>query len=272
MAIITLSEGTFTGARRLAECLAEKLGYKLVNRDDVIGKLQEYGISGDTLDHARRRRLGMLQRIDTQWRHYLVCSRAVLSKEIRQGNLVYLGDGGRSLLRDFPNVLRVKIISDIEHRMDRLMKRVDYVIDRKRSQQLIEKMDERRGGWRKGLYSNGWHEPSEFDLVVELGVTSVSDAFEKIRSAAEKHPFQATQESLDAIELMKCAAELRALIATEADVKDDRIEVRAQDGVLIIDGSVRSTEEAEAIVELLDRKQVSQAIDLSQRSRNGSNA
>ncbi len=272
MPIITLSEGTFTGARRLAECLAEKLGYRMVDRDDVIGKLPEYGISGDTLDRARRRRLGMLERIGTKWRHYLVCSRAVLSKEIQKGNLVYLGDGGRSLLRDFPNMLSVKIVADIEHRMDRLMKRVDYVIDRKRAKQLIEKMDERRGGWGRGLYSNGWHDPSEFDLVVELGTTSIADAFERIRSAAEEHPFHATRESLDTIELMTCAAELRALIATEAGVVDDKVEVRAEDGVLIIDGSVRSTEEAEAIVELLDRRPVSQAIDLSQRSRNGSTA
>ena len=251
MAIITLSTATFSGARRLAQSVSERLGYRLVSRDEIVEKIEQYGMSRHRIARARRRQLGLLNRLDLGWKHYLVFVRAALSKEIRQGNLVYLGDGGRASLRDFPSVLSVRVAADIEFRVEALMKRTDYVINAKRAKQLIARIDEKKARWQRTLYEDGVHDDSDFDLVVEPGPTSIADACELICAAIEEPRVRATSKSLEEIELLTIAAELRARIAMQPDVVDDEVDVEVGDGVITISGSVDSTEDFEAIQGLL---------------------
>ncbi len=262
MAIITLSRGTFSGAKKLAETISEELGYRLVSREDIVERVAQYGMSEDRLDRARCRHLGMLPRIDLEWIHYLAYSRAALSKEIRQGNLVYLGDDGRILLGNFPNVLKVNVIADVEYRIETFMKRNDYAVGRKKAKRFIKKIDEKRSRWGRTLYNDGRFDPSEFDLVIDPALTSIPDACEIIRATVEMPRFQTTPESLETIEYMTLAADLRARIAMDADVVDDNIEVNVLEGVIKISGSVHSPEDAAAIRVLLHNQPEVEDVEL----------
>ena len=252
MAIITLSRGRFTGGRELAQCISEKLGYTFLSREDIIDKTALYGMSEEKLDRARRRRLGMLQRMNLEWRRYLVYARAALTKEIQQGSLIYLGSNGRALLRHFPTMLNVKVVADMEYRVNNLIKRTDYVIDRKRARELIKAIDEKKSSWQRKFHDTSWHDSSEFDLVVELDLMSIPEACDLILTTLEHPQYQGTQESLETIDLLTFAAELRARIAMEDDVQDDNVEVEVRDGKIAITGLVPSKEDMYGIVELLD--------------------
>ena len=252
MAIITLSTGPFSGARNLAQSVSERLGYRLVSRDDIIEKAAQYGMPGDRLDRARSRRLGILQRMDLGWKHYLVYIRAALTKEIRKGSLIYLGGNGRALLRDFPNVLNVRVIADMEYRIDNLITRTDYIIDRRKAKRLIEKVDEKEAKWRRTLHDDNWYDPSGFDLLIKPGLVSTPEACDLIHATLDQPQFHTTYKSLESIDLLTVAAELRARIAMKADVVDDNVDVEVQDGVIVITGSVRSIEDYDGIRELLD--------------------
>ena len=252
MAIVTLSRGLFSGARELAQEISELLGYRLVSREDIIEKTAQYGVPEERLDRARRRKLGMLQRKDLGWLHYRVYALAALTKEIRQGSLIYLGSNGPALLSEFPNVLNVKVESDMEYRIDNLIKRTDYVIDRKSAKRLIEEIDGKKAKWHRTLHRGGLLDHSEFDLVIEPGLTSVPEACELIRATLEQPQYQTTHKSLEAIDLLTAAADLRAVIAMKGDVLDNNIDVNVQEGVIVIKGSVRSAEDMNEIKELLD--------------------
>ncbi|MCH7605511.1 MAG: cytidylate kinase family protein [Chloroflexi bacterium] len=252
MAIVTLSKETFSGASELAEQVSESLGYRLVSRDDIIEKTALYGMSTDRQQRARRRRLGILARMDLKWKHYLVFSRAALTKEIRQGGLVYLGGNGHALLNGFPNLLNVKVVSDMEYRIENLIKRTDYAIDRKMARRLIQKIDDKEARWRRTLHENGWHDSSGFDLVVQSGQVTIPEACDLIRDTLEQPQYQTTYKSLETIDLLTVAAELRARIAMKSDIADDNVDVQVRDGVIVITGSVRSTSDLDGIKELLD--------------------
>ena len=43
MSIITISRGTFSGGRDLAECLAQKLGYPCISREVIVEAAERYG-------------------------------------------------------------------------------------------------------------------------------------------------------------------------------------------------------------------------------------
>ena len=60
MAIIALARGTFSGAKELAQQVAETLNYRLVSREDIIEKTAQYGVTRERLDRARRRKLSIL--------------------------------------------------------------------------------------------------------------------------------------------------------------------------------------------------------------------
>ena len=247
MAIVTLSHQAFDGAGELAQRISDLLGYRLVSRDDIVEKTAQYGISRDRLGRALGRRLGILRRIDLAWRHYRIYSQAALTKEIRKGCLVYLGPNGLARFRDFPNVFNIQVRTDIERRIDNLMKRSEHALNRKKARNLIEKVDGRAAQWRNTFYTTGHIPTSEFDLVIELGQIGISDACELISATMEQMEYQTTYKSLEVIDLLTVAAELRARIAMRDDVIDDDINVAVHHGVIVVTGYVRSTEDLHTV-------------------------
>ncbi len=149
MTIITLSRAPFSGAGELAGQISGDLGYSLISRDDVIEKTAQYGMSRHRQDRARHQRLGLLPRMTREWVRYLVFARAALVKEIKQGSLMYLGGNGRALLKDFPNVLNVRVAADLDYRVDNLIRRSEYTINRKKAKQTMKKATKKRRRSRK---------------------------------------------------------------------------------------------------------------------------
>ena len=252
MAIITLSREAFSGARELADLAARQLDYRVVTRDDIIRKLVDYGVPNDRLNRARRRQLGWLPRMAREWMQYVIFVRAALSQEIRNGNLIYLGYNGQQLLAGFPNTLHVGLIVGLSYRVGNLIKLNEYGIDPKTARRLITKIDKKRAIWGRTIYNDGHHRASDYDLVVDPEQDSISKICEILLATLDKQEYQTTSESLQTIELMTVAAELRARIAMDPSIPDDGIEVVARDGVISVGGSVNFKEDAEAIAELLD--------------------
>ena len=139
----------------------------------------------------------------------------------------------------------------MECRIDNLIERTDYAISRKKAKRIVEKSDERTVRWRRTLYDDGWGDPSDFDLVIEPGRTSISEACRLIRAAVEQPQYQTAPKTLDTIEQLTVAAELRSRIAMDVDVVIHDVDVEVRDGVITVAGSVRSATDLHAIRELL---------------------
>lgn len=247
MAIITLSRGTYSGAKELAEYIAPNLGYKLLSRETILDKLAEYGWIDEKLNKVRHKHLGILQRMNLEWIHYLACLRAVLSKEAQDEALVYHGNNGHAALRGFPHILSIKVVADMKDRIKAVIARNEYAIDQKEAIRIIERIDERRRRWSEFFYQRDVNDVSSFDMVIDLSRKSIADAYEMIRSAVTLPQFQPTPESTKAIENLIRAAQLRAKIAMETDIIDDEIEVEIHDGALNVKGVVHSLGDAEEL-------------------------
>lgn len=251
MAIITMSRGTYSGAKELSEFVAQNLGYKLLSREVIIEELAHYGWVEGKLNKVRQKQLGILERMNLEWVHYLACLRAVLSKEAQGEALVYHGNNGHLALHGFPHILSIKVIADMEYRIKAVMARNEYAIDRKEAIQIIERIDDRRKRWSEFFYKTDINDVSSFDMIIDLSRKDIGDAYDLIHTAVELPQFQPTPESKNAIEDMKRAAELRAKIAMETNVIDDEIEVEIHDHVLSVKGVVHSLEDADELREFL---------------------
>ena len=52
MAVITISRGSFSGGKMLAECAAARLGYRCIDREVIVEKAAAYGVSQAEIRNA----------------------------------------------------------------------------------------------------------------------------------------------------------------------------------------------------------------------------
>jgi hypothetical protein len=73
MSVVTISRGTFSGGKRLAECLAERLKYRCVDRDVIVEKAAAWGVSQEELRAALEKPPTFLERFRSK-RYLYICS------------------------------------------------------------------------------------------------------------------------------------------------------------------------------------------------------
>lgn len=248
MAIITISRGTFSGGKELAECVAKKLGYQCLSREVLVEAARRYDIPLEKLSHAIEDKPGILERMTTERAHYLAYIRATLAKAAKEEKLVYHGHAGQLLLRGVPHVLKIRVIADMEYRINAAMQRKN--LSRQKAIDFIKKIDEDRLKWTKFLYHVDLFEPSLYDVIFNLEKISISHACEMITLLDQREEFQPTSQSQKAIADFMLATEVRARIASDGTVRDDDVEIDANDGIVIITGSIHSLQDAEKVTEI----------------------
>ena len=249
MAIITISRGTFSGGKQLAESVAEKLGYPCIARRVLVEAAKEYGVPLEKLSHALNDKPGILEGMALERIHYLTYIRAALSKDIKEEKLVYHGHAGHLLLKGVPHVLKVRVIADIESRIESAMKRQN--VDRQQAITFINKVDSDRAKWTKFLYHVDLNDPTLYDLLINIENISVDSACEIVCMAANLPEFQVTPESQRRLADLILSTEVRAKIAADNSITDDGVEIDVNEGVVTISGTVHSLEDGDKVREIV---------------------
>lgn len=251
MPIITISRGTFSGGKDLAECLAEKLGYRCISREVLTEAASRYGIREEDLTRALTEKPGFLKRVTLERIHYLACIRAALCQQIKNNNIVYHGHAGHFLLKGVPNVLRVRVVAGMEYRIKAAMER--NKLNKEEAVRYIKKMDDERLRWTEFLYHVDWRDPALYDLVINLDRVSIPSACELIRDAITLEEFRAIPDWEKIWNDLALSCSARAKIAVDKNIgtRDRGIELEANDGVVTIGGKVDSHYDAERLEEMI---------------------
>jgi len=249
MAIITISRGTFSGGQKLAECVAEKNGYRCISREFLVRAATRYGMQLEELSKALMEPPGFLERLTAERMRYLFCTRAALIRAVRDDNVVYHGLAGHFLLAGVPNVLRIRVIASMEFRIKAAMERNS--LPRREAIEHIKKMDEKRVKWTKFLYHVDWHDPSLYDLTINLDHISLESACEIISHCVTLDEFAQHSDWRTTIDDLVLSTEVRAIVATSKDVADLGLEVEARDGIITLKGTVGSSQDADKIREIV---------------------
>jgi cytidylate kinase len=89
-------------------------------------------------------------------------------------NAIILGWGGMCLLRDKLNVLHVRLIKDVAGKIDTIMKR--FNIDEKAAKYHIDREEKDSESLIRHYFKVDWNDASLYDLVIDMGKTTVEDA------------------------------------------------------------------------------------------------
>lgn len=111
---------------------------------------------------------------------------------------------------------------------------------RKEAIDYIRKMDERRVRWAKFLYHVDWHDPSLFDLIINLDHISLDSACDIVCDTVNLDEFARPPEWQKIIDDLVLSTEVRAIVTTSKGIADSGLEVEADKGIITLGGTVGS--------------------------------
>ncbi len=248
MPILTISRGSFSGGKLLAENVARRLRYRCIDRDEIIQKAAAWGVSQEALRNAIEKPPSFLGQSQHTKYIYLAFIQAALTAEVRSGDAIYHGLAGHLLLGRGPHVLRIRIIAPMDFRAAKVGERLGY--GRKEAIAYIEKMDEDRRRWTRFLYDVDWADASLYDLVLNLEQMSLEEASDAIVTVAQMKCFEFNAESRRAIEDLALASQVKAHLAMDPATSDLQFEVTAEGDTVAIKGDIVSPAQAKRIGEI----------------------
>ena len=237
MAIITISRGSYSKGKEVAEKVAEKLGYDCISRDVLLEASERFHIPEIKLVRAVHDAPSILRRFSHDNQSYIAYIQSALTARVRKDKVVYHGLAGHLLLKGVPHVLKVRIIADLPDRVANEMAREG--ISEEEARTLILKDDEERRRWTQSLYGVDPWNSHLYDLVLRVHKLTVADAVDFICQAATRDAFKTTPPSQQKMDDLALACQIKAaLIDAFPDVA-----VKSEYGNVLVytKGSDRST-------------------------------
>jgi cytidylate kinase len=193
MSIITITRGSYSRGKEVAERLSRKLGYECIARDILLEASEEYNIPEIKLIRALHDSPKVLERFFGGSERYVKYYRSALLQHARKDNIVYHGLAGHFFLKDIPHVLKIRINADINTRVKEEMARER--ISAEEALYVLKKDDEERRKWCIQVHGMDPWDSRLYDLVINICTLSLEDAVDLICGVLQKPTFQTTPES-----------------------------------------------------------------------------
>jgi len=228
MAIITISRGSYSKGKEVAEKVAQRLGYSCISRDLLVEASEQFNIPEIKLIRALHDAPSILERFTYGREQYLTYFAAALLERVQKDNVVYHGLAGHFYLKGISHVLKVRILADLEDRVRLEMEREG--IGRDEALYILKKDDQERRQWSLKLFGVDTWDPSLYDLVLHIRKLTVEDAVEIIYHTVSLQQFRTTAESQKALDDLVVASQIRAALvrsypSAEVSSKDGTVHV-----------------------------------------------
>lgn len=228
MPVITISRGSYSRGKEVAEKVASELGYECISRDILIEASEEFNIPEIRLVRALHDAPSALERYTHGRERFVSYIRKALLQHIQKDNIVYHGLAGHYFLLDLPNVLKIRIISDIDERVKEEVRREN--ISEEKARYILKKDDDERRKWGLRLYGIDTWDSRLYDMVINIKNLSVKDAADLICRTVQKPNFETTPESRKILDDALLAAKVHAALVKLSP----KSIVTADDGVVRI--------------------------------------
>ncbi|MEW6443759.1 MAG: cytidylate kinase family protein [bacterium] len=232
MQLICVSRGSFSAGKELAEKLAKKLGYPSIGREQLIEEATRAGIQVGKLETAMIKPHLFTERLAREKDHFRAFMTRALCERALQGDLVYHGRTGHLLLQGVENIFRVRVIADMEFRIQSAMRRLN--LDWEKSRKYIESVHEDRARWVRELYGVHWDEAVHYDVIVNTSQMNVDNASSAMCAMAQLPEFQLAPASRRALEDLLLAAQVRVALAQAPATAQLDVKVRSHQGNVTI--------------------------------------
>lgn len=242
MAIITISRGSYSRGKEVAEALAKRLGYECVSRDILLAACEEFSIPEIRLVKALHDAPSILERFTHGRERYISYFRAAFLNHMVKDNIVYHGLAGHFFLQEISHVMKVRIIANMEDRIREEMKRDNC--SEEEARYMLKKDDDERRRWSLSLYGMDTLNCSLYDAVLHINSLTVGDVVDVLFDITRKGRFSTSPESLGRLQERTLLANIHAKIVNYApqatiEYNDGVVTLGNLEGALKNDGEQR---------------------------------
>ncbi len=213
MSIVTISRGSYSRGKEIAEKLAESMGYACISREIILEASEKFNIPEIKLTRAIHDAPSILDRFSYGRERYIAFFRAAFFKRLQKDNLVYHGLAGHVFVRNIPNVLKVRIIVNMEDRIKEEVRRENISEDQARD--ILVKDDAERRKWSMALYGLDTWDQRFYDISLHIETMGIDDAVSTILHLLKQPCFQTTPQVLEQIDDLSLSAQVEAALVSE---------------------------------------------------------
>jgi cytidylate kinase len=172
-----------SGGGYIAQTIAERLGWKLLDRDIIDAIAYSAHVDSNVVRHYDEHIDSWLSRINQQAmrsaalaagielgehtvfdaEEMVKISRKIIEEAYTEGNCVIVGRGSQCILQHKPDVYHVFIYAPYLDRLERLRDRLDKGVH---AEQRIRIVDEERAKYLQQYYGKAWNNPHLYDLMI----------------------------------------------------------------------------------------------------------
>lgn len=208
MSIITISRGSYSRGKDVAEKLAKRLNYECISREIILEASESFNIPDVKLVRALHDAPTILERFTSGKERFISFFRATLLKYLQRDNIVYHGLASHLFLQQFPNVLKIRISANLEDRVREEMIRENISADEARM--ILVNDDSERRKWSHQVFGQDPWNPQLYDMILHLGNMSVDEAVEVIIHSVQQPCFRSTPERVRMLADEALAAQVEA--------------------------------------------------------------
>lgn len=250
MAIITISRQVAAHGDEVAACLAEKLGYRFLTRQEIEKRIVELGFPESKLQKYDERKPGFFASMAKDRDLYLNLSQYAMIEAAAAKDCIFIGRGAFAVFYGLPNHFSVRVVADEKTRLERLEKEFEW--NEKQARQRISESDNNRDGFHKNFYNVDVTEPSNYNMVINTGFATEEFCAQIIADYIK--PQISEQKEADAAEKlnkMLVAQSVVNKLLTEKSINIQFVYVTIEDKTIIVHGVSDSIGPVEQALKLI---------------------
>ncbi len=174
MSAITISRQMGSQGDEIVKQIAHQLGWRVIDRALINQAAQAAGVPHVALAEIDELGLLGLRPTTREWRAYQSHAENIIRAWADMGNVVIAGRGSQVVLRDYLDVLHVRVVAPFEVRVARLQQQQPISTDQARAR--LEASDKARERYLKRSYGVNVDDPTLYHLVINTGQLSLSQA------------------------------------------------------------------------------------------------
>lgn len=249
MQIICISRGSQSRGEEFARGLASKLGYECISREELLEEATKRRIPIGKLETAIIKPHIFTEKLALELESYKALASSILCEKALNGNIVYHGRTGHLLLPGISHILKIRVVSEPESRIEHIMQKLQ--LPRDKAKRYIEQVDEDRRKWVKTFYNVDWDIFNLYDMILNLSYINVNNAAAAVCNMAQLPEFQATPATLSALKDLYLASRARLLLLCDRRTSSMNIKVKVNCGVINITYPIQHADSIELMNEVL---------------------
>jgi cytidylate kinase len=182
MPVITISREIGSLGDSIAEKIAQRLGYQLIDKSIIEKIFLQYGMI-DFIEVYEQ--TGFWARFNPQRPEMIKLLNQIILGMAAHGQVVLLGRAGFALLKNYTDALNIRVQAPFSLRTQRLLQSQGFA-NLAQAEEFIRESDTLRRDFVNSLYSERWDSVSAFDLVIDTSKIPAEQAIDWVEQIVQK--------------------------------------------------------------------------------------